>query len=159
MHYILTHEKEIKILQKQCPTEILQFSSTEVLTVECFRGCLMPSGGLIDMASFLSLMNMLSIILTHHRSMPGHSQASNTAGIDREKNKIVTSCSALKVGQGTVLMHYSCSCLKTLKGAKGIKRIRACYLWSLFLHYIYMVCSVALSGVRPAENLRLVTEF
>lgn len=72
----------------------------------------MPSGGLIDMASFLSLMNMLCLILTHHGLIPGHSKTSNTAGIDREKDKIVTSCSALKVGQGTVLMHYSCSFLR-----------------------------------------------
>lgn len=57
LHYILTHEKGIKIVQKYCPTEILQFSATDVLTVECLRDCLMPSGVLIDMASFLSLLN------------------------------------------------------------------------------------------------------
>lgn len=87
LHYILTHEKGIKIVEKYCPTEILQFSSTEVLTVECFSDCLMPSGGLIDMASFLSLLNMLMIILTYHSLMPGYSQASMTAGVDRKKTK------------------------------------------------------------------------
>lgn len=34
--------------------------------------------------------------------------------------------SALKVGQLTLLMHGSRSVLKTLRGQKGIKRIRAC---------------------------------
>lgn len=123
LHYILTHEKGIKIVQKYCPTEILQFSSTEVLTVECFSDCLMPSGGLIDMASFLSLLNMLMIILTYHSVMPGHSQASVTAGVDRKKNKtphskIVTSSTSLKVGHCAVLLCYSCSIPKTLKGRK-----------------------------------------
>lgn len=90
LYYILTHEKGIKIVQKYCPTEILQFSFTEVLTVECFRDCLMASWGLIDMASFLSLLNMLMIILTYHSLMPGHSQASTTAGVDRRKKKDTT---------------------------------------------------------------------
>lgn len=39
------------------------------------------------MASFLSLLNMLMIILTYHSLMPGHSQASMTAGVDRKKTK------------------------------------------------------------------------
>lgn len=82
MYYVLTQDREIKKkkknLQKHWPAEILQFVWTKVLTVECFRDCLMPSGSLIDMASFLSLSNILKIIPTHHVLMPGHSQASNT---------------------------------------------------------------------------------
>lgn len=87
MYYIPTHDKEIKKknLQKHWPAEILQFAWTKVLTVECFRDCPMPLGSLRDMASFLSLLNILKIIPTHHVLMPGHSQTSNITGVDEEK--------------------------------------------------------------------------
>lgn len=45
----------------------------------------MSSGGLIDMASFLSFLKMLRIILTHHSLKLGHSQESNTTGVHAEK--------------------------------------------------------------------------
>lgn len=89
--------------------------------------------------------------------MPAQSQASMTAGVDRQKkkttqhNKIVTSSTSLKVGHCTVLMYYSCSIPKTLNREKGIKRIRACCPM-FFLPSIDTVCSVALSGLGPDEN-------
>lgn len=126
-HYTLTQEKGLKILQKHCPTEILQFSWTAVLTVECFRDCLMPSGGLIDMASVLSLLNLLSIIPTYHSLMPGHSQASKTAGADRGGKTKLFPPPQLWKWVSALLMRYSCSTPKPRKGERGIKGIRACY--------------------------------
>lgn len=119
LNYILTQGEENKNLQKHWPTETLQFLWAKVLTVECFRDCSMPSGGLIVMASFLSLLDMLRIIPTHPSLMPGHSQASKHNWCrGRETDKTATHSSALKVGQWTVLMHQSCSVPKTLNGKK-----------------------------------------
>lgn len=68
------------------------FPPLTFLTVACLRDCLMPSGGLIDMASLLSLLNTAYDNPDYHSLMPGQSQASVTAGVDRQKktNKTTT---------------------------------------------------------------------
>lgn len=55
--------------------------------------------------------------------MPGQSQPFNTTSVDEENQGYLLS---LKVGQRTPLTQECCSVLKTLRGQKGIKRIRAC---------------------------------
>lgn len=87
---------------------------SEICQLPYLQRCLMPSKGFTILITISALGNTDSPLLNAW-SVPTFQQTS----VDEETQ-------ALKVGQLTPLMHDSRSVLKTLRGQKGIKRIRAC---------------------------------